>query len=273
MRFSWSALAGVLLGAALASAQQPPTQPAGAQPPAVALDPARNPLDAHLMRWEKEMKSVQSLVVQCKREEKNKTFQRKDVYVGEAKYLKLPVGSTGQVENLASLVMQLEGKPEVFERFLCTGSHLYQFMPQQKEIRVYQLPPSRPGQVAEDSFLSFLFGMKAEEAKRRYDLRMVKEDQWYVYVEVLPRFPADKADFQRARLVLNKENFMPRQLWFEQPNGDEVTWDLPRVQAGVPIDRKEFIAPQPPPGWRLVQQQARATAPSDGPPRVYRPNQ
>src|SRR5262249_36785955 len=161
------------------------------------------------------------------------TFQRTETYVGEAKYMKLPVGATGQVDNLASLSMQNKDNPNIFERFVCTGTHLYQFLPQQKEIRVYQLPPPRPGQVADDNFLSFLFGMKAEEAKRRYDLRVVKEDQWYIYVEVQPRSPADKADFQKARLVLNKDNFLPRQLWFEQPNGDEVTWDLPRVQSGV----------------------------------------
>jgi TIGR03009 family protein len=276
MRYFWSALAGVLLGTALAAAQQPPqTQPAGsppAAPPAVVLDPARNPLDAHLLRWEKEMRSVQTLIVQCTRTEKNKIFQRTDVYVGEARYMKLPVGSSGQVENLASLYMQLKDRPEVFDRFICTGTHLYQYLPQQKEIRVYQLPPPRSGQVADDSFLSFLFGMKAEEARRRYDLRLVKEDQWYIYVEILSRFPADKADFQKARLVLNRDNFLPRQLWFEQPNGDEVTWDLPRVQAGVPMDRKEFVAPQPPPGWRLIQQQPRAST-TDPPPRVIRPNQ
>jgi TIGR03009 family protein len=277
MRPSWLALAGLLCTAALAAAQQPPqgqAPPAGsrppvAPPPAVTLDP-RNPLDAHLMRWEKEMKAVQTLVVQAQRTEKNKVFGYTDKYVGEAKYMKLPVGSSGQTENLASLYMRKEGQPTQFEHFICTGTHLYQFLPQQKEIRVYQLPPPKQGQVGDDSFLSFLFGMKAEEAKRRYELKLVKEDQYYIYVEILPRLPQDKADFARARLVLNKDSFLPRQLWFEQANGDEVTWDLPRVQSGVQLDRKEFVAPQPPQGWKLVQPPR--TSP-DVPPRVIRQNQ
>jgi len=61
--------------------------------------------------------------------------------------------------------------------------------------------------------------MKAEEAKRRYDMSLVKQDPFYFYIEIGARFPADKADFQQARLVLWRKSFLPRQLWFEQPNG------------------------------------------------------
>ena len=97
------------------------------------------------------------------------------------------------------------------------------------------------------------FGMKAEEAQRRYALTLAKEDTYYVYVDITPRFAADRAEFQRARLVLNKDNYLPRQLWFEHVNGNEVTWDIPRIQAnGAGIDRRTFDAPRAPAGWRLV---------------------
>lgn len=272
------AVAGVLLSTTLALAQPANPKllpPLGAQPPAqppVMLDPANNPLDAHLLRWEKEMKSVEKLLIQCKRTEKRKSLGFTDEFTGEAKFMKLPpVGATGQAENLAILHMTKTGKPEVYERFVCTGSHVYQFMPQQKEIRVYQLPPAKQGQVADDSFLSFLFGMKAEEAKRRYDLKLAKQDQHYVYVEILPRFPQDKAEFQRARLVLSRDTFLPRQLWFEEANGDEIMWDLPKVQPGAQLDRKEFAPPQAPKDWRLIQPQR--TGPTDVPPRIIREKQ
>ena len=105
--------------------------------------------------------------------------------------------------------------------------------------------------------------MKAEEAKRRYDLTLVKQDQYYTYIAIKPRFDADKADFQQARLVLNKDSFLPRQLWFEQPNGNEVTWDIPKIQSNATLDRKEFGVPQTPPGWTFVRQPPA--------PRVVRP--
>jgi TIGR03009 family protein len=240
------ALAALVLSAGVARAQQQ-------QPPAAApADPAAaQALDRHLLRWEQEMQRVQTLAAVLNRIEKDKTFETVQKYSGYAQYLKAGAGPTAL--NLAMLEMRHEGKSDIAEKFICTGTFLYQFLPAQKEIRAYELPKPRPGQVAEDNFLTFLFGLKAAEAKRRYDLRLVKEDQWYVYVEINPRAPQDRADFQRARLVLNKDNFLPRQLWFEQPNGSEVTWDIPRIQVNAALNRADFDKPRTPPGWRLTE--------------------
>jgi TIGR03009 family protein len=291
MRYSWLALAGLLAWNATGSAQQPTqtqpvqipaTPPSGQAPPGQAqpafpqtqpgispqgqpgappatqpLDPEHNPLDKFLLRWEQEMKNVETLSAQLSRIEENKTFQTVDVYVGIARYMK---------PNLASLEMQKKDKPDLFEKFVCNGQMLYQYKAAQKEIWAHQLPAPKPGQVSDDNFLSFLFGMKAEEAKRRYDIKVAKEDQWYVYLDVLPRFDADKADFQRARLVLTKDTFMPRQLWFEQPNRDTVTWDIPKIETKVPLKRDEFLAPPVPQGWTMKQ----VPRTTDMPPRVIR---
>jgi TIGR03009 family protein len=270
MRYLGLTLVSVVLGAMTATAQQPPasaTQPAQQPAPATALDPARNKLDALLLRWEKEMTTIQTIVAQCTRTSVDKTFQRKEIYEGTAKYMK---------PNFAMLEMQNKGKPQIFEKYVCTGTYLYEYVPQEKVIRVHELPTPKPGQVADDNFLSFLFGMRAEEAKRRYELKLVKgppEDQWYYYVEILPRFPADKADFARARLVLNAQTFLPRELWFEQPNGDEVKWDIPKVEAGAALNRADFTSPTTPPGWSMARApKAVEGAPrSNVPPRVVRP--
>ncbi len=148
--------------------------------------------------------------------------------------------------------LKQEGKPDFAEKIICTGTYLYKFEPPQKEIRAYELPRPTPGQVADNNFMSFMFGMKAEEAKKRYTLTLAKEDKWYIYVDVAPRFAADKNEFARARLVLNRDSFLPRQLWFEHANGNEITWDIPQLRSGVSIDRRSFDAPKPPPGWKLV---------------------
>lgn len=265
MHKSLMSLAGVLLLGSVLHAQQP------AAPPAAGIDP-RNPLDAHLLRWEQEMKKVETLAAQCTRTRIDKTFGSTDIYEGTARFLK---------PNMAMLEMQKKGKPEVFEKYICTGTFLYEYVPANKIIRVHELPPPKSGQVSDESFLSFLFGMKAEECKRRYDLKMAKEDQWYVYMDILPRFAPDKADFQRARLVLNKATYLPRELWFEQPNGDEVTWDIPKSLPGAQVNRTEFTAPNVPQGWNL-QRVPRPTEPAPNapapnnpnvPPRVIRQNQ
>jgi TIGR03009 family protein len=252
MRLYGLVLTGLLLAAGRVPAQ-------GGKPAA----PAADALDKHLTRWEQKMRAVTTLSAQINRVDKDKVFASTQKLSGVAQYMK--AGSGKDAANLAMLELKLDGKADIAEKFVCTGAFLYQFAPAQKEIRAYELPKPKPGQVAEDNFLSFVFGMKAEEAKRRYVLKLAKEDTWYIYVEIAPRFPADRAEFQRARLVLNKDTFLPRQIWFEHANGNEVTWDIPRIQTGVSLDRRTFDAPKAPPGWKLVQ------VPRTPPPRVVRP--
>src|SRR5262249_3594415 len=136
--------------------------------------PAANPgrLDALLVAWEQKMQSVQSLSAECTRTTVDKTYKSTDVFEGKALYVN---------PDRASLYMVKKNKPDVYERFLCTGTFLYEYVPANKIVRVHALPPRKPGQVADNNFLSFLFGMKAEEAKRRYQLSLAQEDQHWVY--------------------------------------------------------------------------------------------
>jgi TIGR03009 family protein len=245
------------LATGAASAQPPAAQPVGA---------GQEALNALLLNWERTMAGVQTIQARVTRITLDKTFQETEVFEGMAKYMK---------PNLAILEMRKKGKEQVYEKYICTGTFLFEYRPQTREIRAHEMPTPKPGQVAEDNFLSFIFGMRAEEARRRYELRLVKEDQWYFYIEIQPRTPADRADFQRARLVLNRPTFLPRELWFEQPNGNEVKWDIQRLEANAPLNRSEFTAPAVPQGWNLVRvpRSADGASRGDGPPRIIRPNQ
>jgi TIGR03009 family protein len=260
--YSWLAVAGLSIVASAAFAQQAAQTPAGTP----ALDPAQARLNLLLQRWEGQMGNVQTISAQCTRTTVDKTFQTTEVFEGSAKYMK---------PNLAMLDLQLRGKAQVFEKYVCTGTFLYQYYLPNKEIRVYEMPAPKPGQVAEDNLMSFLFGMKAEEARRRYSLQLANEDRWYVYINIVPRFPADKADFSRARLVLNNQTFLPRELWFMQPNGNEVKWDIPRIENGAVLNRADFTSPAVPQGWTMkrMPKQADGGARNNIPPRIVRPNQ
>lgn len=241
MRAFVIALAAMLAAGLTAQAQTTPPPPA----------PADNKLDEYLRRWEQEMQKVQGLVAVLERTEKDKTFQTEKKYTGYAEYLKSGTGPTAL--NLAMLEMKEAGKDEVHEKYICTGTFLYEFSPTTKEIRAHRMPTPPPGQVADDNFMTFLFGMKAEQAKKRYDLKVTREDQYYIYVDVLPRAEADKVDFVKAQLVLNKDSFLPRQLWFERSNGSTTVWGIPRLDAKAKIDPKHFDAPTPPTGWKMIE--------------------
>lgn len=252
------ALAALLLAGLSAGAQQTPLAPPAAPP---ADDKV---LDTHLGKWEAAMKDVTALGAELVRTDKDRTWEKVDKLSGVAYYMKSGAGPTAL--NLALLELRAtDGKKELREKFICTGTYIYQFLPDRKEIRYYEMPKPKPGQVAEDNLLSLLFGMKADDAKKRYSLKLAKEDQFYIYVDIAPRSAADKSDFQRARLVLNKTNYLPRQLWFEHANGNEVMWDIPNLSTTVKLERKHFDAPKAPEGWKLVAGEARPQ------PRTVRP--
>src|SRR5579884_416337 len=201
MRFYGLVLAALLLASLPVRAQQAPAAPPAA--PAPAEDKA---LDGHLQKWETAMKDVTTLAADLTRIDKSRTFDSVQKLVGGAWYMKDGTGATAL--NLAILQLSPEGKKEFQERYVCTGTFIYDYKPAQKEIRFYEIPKPKPGQVAEDNLLSLLFGMKADEAKRRYNLKLSKEDQHYIYVDIAPRFAADRSDFQKAQLVLSKSNYM-----------------------------------------------------------------
>ena len=237
--------------------------PVAAQPAKPPQAPAPSALDNYLLSWERKMLEVKTLQAQLTRSEKDPSFNKTQDFVGFAQYMK-ELRADG-VMNLATLEMRPKDKPnEIAEKFICSGTHLYQFNPAQKEIKQYELPRPRPGSVAQDNVMGFMFGMRAVDAQRRYEMKLAKEDQYYIYIDIQPRLPADKADFLFARIVLNKDTFLPRQLWFKS-SGNEVTWDIPVVRTGVQVNRADFEAPKPAPGWKLT-----VVPPQDGQPKVIR---
>jgi TIGR03009 family protein len=251
MRSRGLSLAALILGCSVTVAQQaaPPPPPV----PQQGFDPVNNRLDAILFNWERAMSSINSLHAQVMRIAEDKVFNTKEVYVGEAKYLK---------PNKASLYLQNQDpkKPD-YEKLVCNGQIAYKWEPSKKEIQVYEMPKPKQGQINDDNFVSWFFGMKATDAKVNYELQLLPEPEnaetkgLYYYISVLPKTPQAKSEFTDARLVLTSATFLPRQLSFKQPNGNTTTWDFPRLATNLQVDQqqfaREFIQPQPPQGWQL----------------------
>ncbi|HEV8061692.1 MAG TPA: hypothetical protein VGP68_17580, partial [Gemmataceae bacterium] len=171
MRYSGLVLGLMLTCGSSAFAQQNQQQQ---QPPGIQND-ASGRLDAILAQWEAKMTGIKSLRAQLERQDEDKSFGSKELFVGTAHF---------QSPNLARLDLKRSDNPSIFECIVCTGQFTFQFVPAQKQVRVYDMGPAKKGQIAEDNFLSFLIGMKAADAKRRYELKLVKEDVNYLYIEV-----------------------------------------------------------------------------------------
>lgn len=257
----------LVLGADAVAQPPRPAQPVNLNP---VLDPKTNRLDHHLLNWEQRMAGVESILCKCERTDKDKASGFTKVFKGEARYLK---------PNYAALRMIQEGNEKNYELYLSTGQFLYEYRPAQKTLRIHELPPPQAGANFQNNFLSFVFGMSALDAKRRYDLNLSKDvtadNPHYVYIDVRPRFEADKKEFTRAQLVLFSQTMLPRRLWFEHPNGDQVTWDIPQIDTSTKLRPVDFTPPDPPEGWQRVRV-PRADLPvqpasNPGAPRIVRP--
>jgi TIGR03009 family protein len=208
-------------------------------------------LDEVLTSWERSLTALQSLQADCQRTELDKVFQTKEVFKGTARYMKASSPGQGSRASLELFKMTPKGPdPNVFEKYICTGTYLYEYAPASKLIRIHDLPKPQSGQVADDNFLSFLFGMKAAEAKQRYQLALTPSDQYYHYIHIQAKLPQDKAEFTVARLTIRRDNFLPAQVWFHKPNGNEITWDF-QARSNVPMPANLFEQPRLPSGWKF----------------------
>jgi TIGR03009 family protein len=250
------ALAGALAVAAAAPAQQsPPRLPAAPAPAAPAPTPSDPALDGYLQRWEQEMRNFQTLALTLERIDKDNVTQSVTKFAGNAYFMK--AGSGPSARNLVLLEtyrVAPNGAKELAEKFVCTGTFFYLLSPSTKEVQARELPRGGPGAMPDDNFLG-MFGLRAAEAKRRYVLKKLNEDQYYVYVGVQPRFPRDMAEFEQARVVLDKRTFLPVQIWYRSPNKSESAWNMPPAQAqkNARLRQDMFDKPETPKGWKFVK--------------------
>jgi TIGR03009 family protein len=257
---------------------QPNAVPNGPPPPPV-VDPK---LDQLLARWEKETANSQTMFAEITCKRKNNVFNKTETLSGFAKFMRLSASDYG-----ARLELNHPQNPNQDEKYVCTGPYIYVFRPEEKTIHVFTLPPRQAGQLPDDGALPFLFGMKADTAKRRYQLKIAKETDWYTYVDVVPNFARDKADFTYARLaIIGKPNNyvpvgLPKEIFWVEPNNVEVTWDIKLLQRDMPntVQRSDFMKPELPKGWEWKAMTNAAAGPNPAapvanpsrPPTVIRP--
>jgi outer membrane lipoprotein-sorting protein len=224
-------------------------------------DPNPKRLDEVLRRWHQAAEDIETALVHLTRTDENTVFKITTVSPVVLKYQK-----PDRVSYLET--RKNPDKSEEVIRVLWTGSHLYLYRAEEKAVVKWEWSPTAAfvlGFVSPGPTWTLLRGMKPEEARKRFGVKLAKEDQWYSYLDFVPLLDSDKADFTRVRLVLNKETFLPRQLWHELPNGNTTTWDVTKIETDVALAKEDF-RPEVPPGWKLERQ-----PPLNTDPRSVRP--
>jgi TIGR03009 family protein len=224
--------------------------PAFGQVAAPVPDPAQSAearLDQILNFWEQVTRQVTAFDAVCHRTRKSVRFGTTEKYEGNLRLLKADPGLI-----YASLEMHQKDDGAVFEKLILNDRGLWAFDSSAKVINLLELP-KRIG-IFDNTPIALVCGMKAVDVKKRFEIQLKGEDQNYFYLEISPRTEGDKANFAKIRLTLTRATYLPRQLWWQQPNQDEVLFDLPRVDARANHLRPgDFASPQPPPpGWKIA---------------------
>jgi TIGR03009 family protein len=234
-----------LLAAPVAGAQVPGSPPVAGQPPAgapaghppAAQPPAAQPdakLDAHLRGWEAKMSGLQNFRADIALTRKEAVFNKNRKYTGSVLCMK---------PNLAVLRLDSATDKVDYEAFVCTGDAVYEYSGLQQAVTKYKI---NPGAAGDNLMLDFLSGMKAEEAKRRFQLSVFNEDANYVYLDIKPLQQKDRAEFEHVRFALygptlQQLAYLPAQVWLQKPNGDTELWEFTKPQTNVPgVDKAIF---------------------------------
>jgi TIGR03009 family protein len=261
-------------------AQQPAQTGVPQAPPGVpATAPAANPtLDTHLVGWERTMSNVVNFRVEIELTKTDAAFKKDRRYKGVVLCMK---------PNYAILRLDNTGDPTKTDylAFICNGKSVYEYNGNEKTITEYKLPPVMPngGTGTDNLMLDFLSGLKAADAKQRFDISIFKEDDFYVYLTIKPLLPRDKQEFQQLKMALfgpKTKNlaYLPAQVYKVNPNGDTEEWkftnqttNLPGIAPNVFEYKKvagftERQAPtQPQPGFRPGQTAPGSTGLPPGP--------
>lgn len=259
MRSLGLTLIALFVAVANVTAQEAKAQPAKITPPsgAPAMDEKNQKwLEAYLKAWEERMKKVNALETKIVLTEVEAgPPQVKTSFTGDAALLK---------PNFAKMFLKEAGRPEdarKWRHFVADGNtdkegrgpFLWEYDYAKKIARVMQMPKDGVG---DNTLLTFLFGMTAADIKKRYDLVIDvdnpdKHNDHYIHIMIYPKSREDMQEFKKAELVLWKSKdpkwadvwMMPARLWFQHPNGNQITWEFKNMKTDAKLMPADFKAP------------------------------
>ncbi len=230
-------------------AQEPKALPRTDPPTPAMNEKNQKYLDAYLKVWEDRMGKIEGLETKIVLTEIDAgPPMTKTVYTGEASLVK---------PNFAKMLLKDSANPsntKKWRHFVADGEHLWEYDYGKKIARVLQLPKEGIG---DNPMMAFLFGMKAAEIKKRFDVSVdvenpVKHNDFYLHIGILPKLKNDLQDFKKAELVLWKNNkdpkfadqwMLPARLWFQHPNGNQVSWEFKNIATEKKFKKTDFEAP------------------------------
>ena len=194
-------------------------------------EPVSEELQKILVEWEKKSGLIKSLHGKHTRVVYNHVFEVEKLAEGKF-YLQTPdkgridlVGLSPQKGEISKRI-GASGKPfrleaDRAEKWICDGIEIKVVDEDAKSFESTDLPKHLRGTNIVNGPLPFLFGMKAEETKRRYKLELIPTKNLDVHtLRVVPRLRNDADNYKEAFVRLEKTRFLPTAVKLVDPTGN-----------------------------------------------------
>jgi TIGR03009 family protein len=259
-----------------------PVQKASAQLPAEDDSRTEEQLSPELEKvlrdWEMKSSQIKSLNGTHVRTVYNLVFEEEKRSSGKF-YLKTPdmgridLVGTKPKKDEKSLRVGKSGEPfrleaDHAEKWICTGQEIVAINDEDKTFQVMPLPKEAQGENIVNTPLPFLFGMKAEDAKRRYRIRMEKNTRDTVMLVIFPRLASDQETYVEAWVILEKTNYLPTAVKMFDPTGKlETVYRFESVKVndrggfGIFTESNPFHIDLKSKGYKMVLTQAEGSEP------------
>ncbi len=231
-----------------------------------AQTPSSDRLDAVLKAVEERMRSVDSFHATCMRIDVHPLTKKETVFSGEVAWRR---------PNLAKIdlcprdeVGKKDQDKSQLERFIADGKYIWEYNTANKLIVVHEMPKEG---AADNVLLMLLRGIKAEELKKRFDVKLASDQALFAIVRLLPKSDADRQNFAALDLAVWTKNlnpkgkpdvtYLPAQIHWFHPNGREVKYRFGDVQPNAELGDKTF-KPFGIPGFQVKPAAASAMPPA-----------
>jgi TIGR03009 family protein len=277
-------VAVVVTGFAVAAAQDrggdrpAPARTKANVPPPLPPNPARM---AQLLRdWEGQCSKLKTLEVSIYRIDLAPAWGDEDHYEGHAVFKSpqlayLDFNKVKLVPNdKKKMVPQLDRNKRrvatAFETIKCTKDEVWQYRSDLHQIFVFPLDKNARKRALEEGPLPFLFNMRAEEAKARYDIDLVEENAKQCLLKIAPKLKEDQESFSTAWVVLDAKFLLPTRILLLAPDKKSTKdFYLSNIKANEPVKDAYFRVGDPGKPWKIERNPGGA-APAQGkglPPR------
>ena len=248
----------------------------GADPKAAEAEHARK-LDRLLKLWEQKSTELTSLDVKILRIDQNPAWDVLEYYDGRALFKspnlafidfskiqqdkkKKPLRDPKNVKNWLSTPS---------ERIVCTGQEVWQYKSDTQQIFIFPLGKDQKQKAIEEGPLPFLFNMRAADAKKRYEMRLISEDEKGYGISIIPKLDEDKESFSIAYVNLDRDYLLPVRILMISPDKkSQKDFRLGSIYPNKKVNEKNFEGKALGSPWKIVRNPGGADRPGGAKSRV-----